>query len=177
MFDSKLRFYGAIEELASKDDFVKYEVRGLETLCSMPGFKRKRVRSVRLCLVLGALVIGGMSTSEEEESTGQPIRVDAMFEMMSNQIVDVVCEAPEFRACFDVPYAECSRELRKMLADCRSEMDGRLPELIRADEADPIIEKVYGCVIPKWDSLIKNRRTDTEECRRLERQAEAGEDP
>ena len=111
-------------------------------------------------------------TSEEEVSSTQPIRVDSMFAMMSNQMVDVVCDAPEFRACFDVPYAECSRELRKMLSDCRAEMSEELPELIRSDEVDPILERAYACVIPKWDSLIRDRRTETDECRRLERQAE-----
>lgn len=137
--------------------------------------QRSRRQSTKIFIVVNALILSGLSISEEEDST-PPIRVDAMFDLMSNQIVDVVCDAPEFRACFDVPRAECSRELRKMLADCRSEMAGDLPDLIRADEADPIIEKAYECVIPKWDSLIKNRRTDTEECRRLERQAEGGEE-
>lgn len=131
---------------------------------------------MKVCVVVGVVLFSSLSTSEEEDTTAQPIRIDAMFELMSNQIVDVVCEAPEFRACFDVPYAECSRELRKMLEDCRSTMSDELPDLIRSDEADPIIEKAYACVIPKWDSLIKNRRTDTEECRRLEKQAESGEE-
>lgn len=137
---------------------------------------QRRSESIRLFLIAVVLILSGLSTSEEESSATQPIRVDAMFNLMSNQIVDVVCDAPEFRACFDVPHAECSRELRKMLADCRSRMASDLPDLIRSDEADPIIEKVYGCVIPKWDSLIKNRRTDTEECRRLERRAKEGEE-
>ena len=127
-------------------------------------------------IVFFVLVLSGMLSSEEEESKTQPIKVDAMFDLMSNQIVDVVCDAPEFRACFDVPYAECSRELRKMLVDCRKELNGELPELIKSDEADPIIEKTYACVIPKWDSLIENRRTETAECDRAERQAEEGED-
>ena len=136
---------------------------------------RGRHQSPKAFLIVLLLILSGLSTSEEEAAT-PPIRVDAMFELMSNQIVDVVCDAPEFRACFDVPYAECSRELRKMLTDCRSEMDHELPELIRSDEADPIIEKAYGCVIPKWDALIKDRRTETEECLRVERQAATGEE-
>lgn len=137
--------------------------------------QRFRRKWLKVFVAIGALILSGLSTSEEADST-PPIRVDAMFDLMSNQIVDVVCNAPEFRACFDVPYAECSRELRKMLADCRSEIDEELPDLIRSDEVDPIIEKVYGCVIPKWDALIKNRRTETEECQRIERQAEEGEE-
>ena len=133
-------------------------------------------RPMKVCVVVGLLLLSSLSTSEEEDTTKQPIRIDAMFDLMSNQIVDVVCEAPEFRACFDVPYAECSRELRKMLEDCRSAMSDELPDLIRSEEADPIIEKAYACVIPKWDALIKNRRTETEECRRMERQVENGEE-
>ncbi len=133
-------------------------------------------RSIKVFVVFVALVMSSLSISEEENQTSQPIRVDAMFALMSNQIVDVVCDAPEFRACFDVPYAECSRELRKMLANCRADMSDELPELVRSDEADPIIEKTYACVIPKWDKLIKNRRTETEECRRAEQQAETGEE-
>lgn len=137
---------------------------------------RQERRSIKACIAVSVLLLSSLSTSEEEEQAAQPIRVDAMFELMSNQIVDVVCDAPEFRACFDVPYAECSRELRKMLANCRSGMRDELPELIRSDEADPIIERAYACVIPKWDALIKNRRTETEECHRMERQAENGEE-
>ena len=132
---------------------------------------RTQGQSTRVFLVGTLLLLSCITLSEEEDSTPQPIRVDAMFELMSNQMVDVVCDAREFRACFDVPHAECSRELRKMLADCRSEIDDELPDLIQSDEADPIIEKVYSCIIPKWDSLIKDRRTETEECRRMERQA------
>lgn len=133
-----------------------------------------RQNLVKVLTVVSVLLASGLSTSEEESATPQPIRVDAMFELMSNQIVDVVCNAPEFRACFDVPYAECSRGLRKMLADCRAEMADELPDLITSDEADPIIERSYACVIPKWDSLIKDRRTETEECRRMEQEAERG---
>ena len=133
-------------------------------------------RSIKACIAVSVLLLSSLSTSEEDKQAAQPIRVDAMFALMSNQIVDVVCDAPEFRACFDVPYAECSRELRTMLANCRSEMSDELPDLVRSDEVDPIIEKAYACVIPKWDALIKNRRTETEECRRMERQAENGEE-
>lgn len=124
--------------------------------------------------IAAVIVFTGFSISEEAEST-PPIRIDAMFELMSNQMVDVVCDASEFRACFDVPSAECSRELRKMLADCRVELSDELPELISSDEADPIIEKTYACVVPKWDALIKDRRTETEECRRVERQLQEGD--
>lgn len=141
----------------------------------MPNCGLTSRHSTRLSLVVVALVLGGVSTSEEADAT-PPIRIDAVFELMSNQMVDVVCDAPEFRACFDVPHAECSRELRKMLVDCRADIDGELPELIRSDEVDPIIEKTYACVIPKWDSLIKHRRTETEECRRLERRAQEGDE-
>ena len=138
------------------------------------GCSKKRLRA--LVIAVSVVVLTGLLMSEEEEQKPQPIRVDVMFELMSNQIVDVVCDAPEFRACFDVPHAECSRKLRRMLADCRADMDDELPELIRSDEADPIIERAYACVIPKWDSLIKNRRTETEECLRAEREAAGEED-
>ncbi|MCY4094880.1 MAG: hypothetical protein OXG05_07095 [Gammaproteobacteria bacterium] len=142
----------------------------------MAVYERTRRQFTNVFLGGLVLVLSGFSISEEER-TPPPIRVDAMFAMMSNQMVDVVCDAPEFRACFDVPHAECSRELRKMLADCRMDMSEELPELIRADEVDPILERVYGCVIPKWDTLIEDRRTETEECRRVERQVEKEETP
>ena len=135
-----------------------------------------RQNLVKVLAIVSVLVTSGLSISEEETVTPQPIRIDAMFELMSNQIVDVVCNAPEFRACFDVPYVECSRELRKMLDDCRADMADELPDLITSDKVDPIIESVYACVIPKWDRLIKDRRTETEECRRMEQQAERGEE-
>ena len=138
--------------------------------------ERLTYRSIKVCIAAGVLFLSGISTSEEEEAMPPPLRIDAMFAMMSNQIVDVVCDAPEFRACFDVPYAECSRELRKMLVDCRAQMKDELPELVRSDEADPIIEKAYACVVPKWDALIKDRRTETEACRRAERMTETGAD-
>ena len=138
--------------------------------------ERTRRQLTNVFLIGLVLVLSEFSISDEEEKT-PPIRIDAMFAMMSNQLVDVVCDAPEFRACFDVPLAECSRELRKMLADCRMEFSEELPELIRADEADPILERVYGCVIPKWDALIEDRRTETKECRRVERQVEKEETP
>lgn len=149
---------------------------GLWSVLVLRFTKLRMHRFLKILVVAGLLVASGLSTSEDESPDAQPIRVDAMFALMSNQIVDVVCDAPDFRACFDVPYAECSRNLRKMLADCRLEMNDELPDLIRSDDADPIIEKTYDCVIPKWNDLIKDRRTETQECLRIEAQAERGEE-
>ena len=95
----------------------------------MPIYTQIWGHPTKAILILGVLVLGEASISEESDST-PPIRTDVMFQLMSNQMVDVVCNAPEFRACFDVPYTECSRELRKMLADCRADLSGELPDLI-----------------------------------------------
>ncbi len=125
-------------------------------------------------LVLGVLLLFfglPIALSEENKPNPPPIRVDAMFKLMSEQIAEAACTAPEFKACFDVPYTECERELKSMLAACREDMSENLPELIRADESGPIIERAYACVIPKWDKLIGKRRVETEECKRLEKAA------
>lgn len=115
-----------------------------------------------------------LSFPQEKPQEKQLLQIDAVFELMANQIVDVACNAPEFKACFDVPYTECSRELRTMLNECRLSREESLPELIAAEDMDPIIEETYQCVIPKWDDLIKDRRTETKECADLERKAAEG---
>ncbi|MYD44426.1 MAG: hypothetical protein F4W90_11125 [Gammaproteobacteria bacterium] len=105
--------------------------------------------------------------AQQAEDTAA-IKTDVMFEVMGNQMVSAVCDAPEFKACFDVPFDECSESLRSMLGACRAAMADQLPTLIRAEHADPIIESVYACVIPKWDALITDRRTETAACEELE---------
>lgn len=134
----------------------------------------KIFRSVPKWLLIDCLLATGCFFAvvawSQQSAAPQPITVDSMFRLMGNQMVDVVCEAPEFKACFDVPFAECSRELKSMLADCRKTMADELPELIRAEDSDPIITKAYACVIPKWDALIKSRRTPTRACLRIERE-------
>ena len=120
-----------------------------------------------------ALAVGwGSYVYAPEHEAPQPLRMAAIFELMERQAVNEVCDDPLFKACFDVPTAECSRQWKKMLTECHSGMQEELPELVLAADVDPIIEKVYACVIPKWDALIVNRRTETNECLRLEREIE-----
>ena len=125
-------------------------------------------RFVVTTTVLFALSVGA---PEDEGAPAQPIRMDAIFFVMSGEIIDKTCNAREFQACFDVPLSECSYELRNMIGDCREDMQESLPEYMLVEDADPIFEEVFACVVPKWDALIKNRRSDTEECRRLEQAA------
>lgn len=118
--------------------------------------------------------LGHAGLSDENQDEPQLLRIDAIFGLMANQIVDTACNAPEFKACFDVPYTECSRELRKMLTECRSGLTSELPDLVAADEVDPIIEETYACVVPKWDELIKDRRIESEACEEAERSESEG---
>ena len=135
------------------------------------------MRIMKVSILTVSLLLAIATSSDEQSVAPQPLKTDAVFAMMSNQIVDVVCDAPEFRACFDVPQTECSRELRNMLAECRASLADEIPELIQASEADPIIEKTYACVIPKWDALIKDRRIESDECKAFERASENEDKP
>ena len=128
-------------------------------------------RSLVLAFIGIGLWVTHTSFSDETEDAPQLLRIESVFGLMANQIVDTACNAPEFRACFDVPFAECSRELRAMLSECREQLEMDIPDLVAADEVDPIIEKTYQCVIPKWDELIEDRRIESKECAELEQNA------
>ena len=126
--------------------------------------------------LLSLILFLPLSASSIAEEETKPIKTSAMFELMSNQVVTELCKAPEFQACFDVPLAECSHKLREIMSDCHRAMVNELPELIKATDADPVIAKVYGCVVPRWAKEIESRRTNSQACKEIEDAVEGVEE-
>lgn len=127
-------------------------------------------RTIQLICFTSFVLFVAVQTFSEEAP--KPIKIEAMFEVMANQASNEMCRSEEFRACFDVPFVECSQKIKGILSSCRESMKDELPRLITAENADPIIEKVYACVVPKWREVVESRRKDTDECKRLDAKAE-----
>lgn len=133
-----------------------------------------QVTRLKALLSLSVLLLFSTSLAEEE---AKPIRISAMFELMNNQAVTELCNAPEFKACFDVPFVECSNKLKEIMTDCQKSLGEELPRLIKAEDADPIIEKIYACAVPAWSKQVESRKTNTAECQMIEELAKRSDGP
>ena len=117
-----------------------------------------------ICIAIG--ISFALQAEEHLESTTdrQPITQESLFELINTEIVNAVCTAPEFEACFDIPLQECEDRLRAIVNECKEELKEELPKTLTADEADPVLAEVYACVIPAWTEFMNPRKIESEEC-------------
>lgn len=112
-----------------------------------------------------ALLTPALLADDSDSSQNRiPIKIESLFQLMNDQVVGAFCSAPEFEACFDIPQEECTRELRTVIKMCREQLEDELPVELTAEEADPILNIIYACVVPKWDEQIQDRQIESDEC-------------